>query len=72
MKTFLNSDWLRAVQFFRNTVQKKEYSTNIINYLGSLIGLNMARNEGQWAPRIVGVEFREIMRPRHTALTKEW
>jgi hypothetical protein len=35
------------------------------------IVLLTARNEGQSAPRIVGVEFREIMRPRHTALTKE-
>ena len=24
MKNFLNSDWLRAVQFFRNTVPKNE------------------------------------------------
>jgi 2',3'-cyclic-nucleotide 2'-phosphodiesterase (5'-nucleotidase family) len=26
MKNFLNSDWLRAVQFFRNTVQKVKFS----------------------------------------------
>jgi hypothetical protein len=31
----------------------------------------MARNEGQSAPRIVGVAFMEIMRSRHVALTKE-
>ena len=40
-------------------------------YLACLLEWFMARNEGQSAPRIVGVEFREIMRPRHTALTKE-
>jgi hypothetical protein len=26
MKKFLNSDWLRAVQFFRNAVSKMKYS----------------------------------------------
>ena len=47
MQKFLNSDWLRAVRFFRNTVakneihavQKKKYSANLIDYLGILIGL---------------------------------
>jgi hypothetical protein len=29
-KISLNSDWLRAVQFFRNTVQKKKYSANFL------------------------------------------
>jgi hypothetical protein len=26
----VHSDWLRAVQFFRNTVLKKEYSANFL------------------------------------------
>jgi hypothetical protein len=39
MKKFLNSDWLRAVQFFRNTVKKKKCSANFIDYLAFLIGL---------------------------------
>ena len=44
MKTFLNSDWLRVVQFFRNTVPKNEMqckkkNANFIDYLGFLIGL---------------------------------
>jgi hypothetical protein len=45
MKKFLNSDWLRSVQCFRNTVpknetrwEKKKYSANLIDYLGFLIG----------------------------------
>jgi hypothetical protein len=35
MKKFLNSDWLRvrAVQLFRNTVQKKNYSANFLIFL---------------------------------------
>jgi hypothetical protein len=47
MKKFLNSDWLRVVQFFRNTVPKNEIQSKKINtvqisltmYLGFLIGL---------------------------------
>ena len=30
MKKFLDSDWLRAAQFFRNTVQKMKYSANFL------------------------------------------
>jgi hypothetical protein len=37
MKKFLNSDWLRAVQFFRNTVPENEVQCN--DYLSFLIGL---------------------------------
>ena len=32
MKKFLNSDWLRAVQFFRNTVQKSEIQYKKMKY----------------------------------------
>jgi hypothetical protein len=45
MKTFLDSDWLRVVQFFRNTVPKNEIqckkinTVHFIDYLGFLIGL---------------------------------
>jgi hypothetical protein len=32
-KISLNSDWLRAVQFFRNTVQKKEIQCKFLNFI---------------------------------------
>ena len=34
MKKFLNSDWLRAVQFFRNTVKKNEIQWEKMKYSG--------------------------------------
>ena len=45
MNKFLNSDWLRGVQFFRNkpeneekkTVQKKEIQCKFLNFLNFLI-----------------------------------
>jgi hypothetical protein len=47
MNKFLNSDWLRAVQFFpeiqcqkmKYSVKKMKHSANFIDYLGFLIGL---------------------------------
>ena len=32
MKKFLNSDWLRAVQFFRNAVPKNEIKIETVTY----------------------------------------
>ena len=43
MKKFLNSDWLRAVQFLRNTVPKIKYSAKkeiqckVLNFLNFFI-----------------------------------
>ena len=39
MKKFLDSDWLKSLQFFGNTVPKNEISANFIDYLGFVIGL---------------------------------
>jgi hypothetical protein len=36
MKTFLNSDWLRAVQFFRNTVSKNKIQCKFLNFFNFL------------------------------------
>ena len=35
MKKFLDSDWLREVQFYRNTVPKKEINCEKKKYLAS-------------------------------------
>jgi hypothetical protein len=54
MKKILNSDWLRAAQFFQNTVPKNEiqckqekYSANFIDYLGFLVGKILFQNMKQ-------------------------
>jgi hypothetical protein len=44
MKYFLKSDWLRAVQFARNTMRKMKYSANCFDYLDFLFGLTSWNN----------------------------